>query len=107
MGGGGGRRIELPPIVHEGGGGDIPCICMHSTCHAPSTHEYSLYTPGHSKYWLPDYDRHTHTSTHTPTPHTFSPFDFPTPIAGGDDSDATAEAIVACAGIAPFNRLQG
>ena len=30
-----------------------------------------------------------------------------TPIARGDDSDATAEAIATCAGIAPFNSLQG
>ena len=36
-----------------------------------------------------------------------TPLDHWTPIAGGDDSDATAEAIAACAGIAPFNSLQG
>ena len=30
-----------------------------------------------------------------------------TPIAGGDDSDATAEATAACARIAQFNSLQG
>ena len=30
-----------------------------------------------------------------------------TPIAGGDDSNATAEAIATCAGITPFNSLQG
>ena len=36
-----------------------------------------------------------------------TPLDHWTPIAGGDDSNATAEAIAACAGIAPFNSLQG
>ena len=39
--------------------------------------------------------------------HTHTPLDHWTPIAGGDESDATAEAIAACAGIAPFNSLQG
>ena len=43
---------------------------------------------------------YTHTHTHTPLDHW-------TPIARGDDSDATAEAIATCAGIAPFNSLQG
>ena len=43
----------------------------------------------------------THT---TPTTLDFWPL---TPVAGGDDSDATAEAIATCAGIAPFNSLQG
>ena len=45
-------------------------------------------------------DGQTQTHAHTPLDHW-------TPIAGGDDSDATAEAIAACAGIAPFNSLQG
>ena len=44
---------------------------------------------------------------HTTHTHTHTPLDHWTPIAGGDDSDATAEAIATCAGIAPFNSLQG
>ena len=42
-------------------------------------------------------------STHTHTNY----FDFSTPVAGGDGSGATAETMATCAGIAPFNSLQG
>ena len=52
----------------------------------------------------PNRQAHTYTHTHT---HTHTPLDHWTPIAGGDDSDATAEAIAACAWIASFNSLQG
>ena len=47
---------------------------------------------------------HTHTHARACT-HTHK--HFLTPVAGGNDSDATAEAIATCAGIAPFNSLQG
>ena len=68
----------------------------------------------HYKHWYLaryfQHNQHTHTHTHTHTPpthkHTHT-FDFSTPIAGGDDSAATAEAIATCAGIAPFTCLQG
>ena len=45
---------------------------------------------------------HTHARTYT---HTY--FDVLTPVIRVDDSDATAEAIATCAGIASFNSLQG
>ena len=51
---------------------------------------------------------YTHTYTHTRTharAHTH--LDLLTPIVRDDDSNATAEAIANCAGIAPFNSLQG
>ena len=51
---------------------------------------------------------HTRTNTYTlMRAHSNTPLDHWTPIARGDDSDATAEAIATCAGIAPFNSLQG
>ena len=50
-----------------------------------------------SKIKVSSNNKHTH--THTPF--------FLTPIAKGNDSDATAEAVATCAGIAQYNSLQG
>ena len=72
---------------------------MHARTHTPHTHTHHTHTRTH---------RHTHRHTHARTHrHAHIPLDHWTPIARGDDSDATAEAIAACAGIAPFNSLQG
>ena len=63
------------------------CVCVCVSVHT-HTHTYT----------------HTHTHIHTRT-HTY--FDLLTPIIEVDDSDAPAEAIATCAGIASFNSLQG
>ena len=74
------------------------CMCMRYV-HQVLFRQFTNLSLHVYNVWL---NVHTHTQTHTNTP-----LDHWTPIAGGDDSDATAEAIAACAGIAPFNSLQG
>ena len=60
-------------------------------------HDYSFAINTHTR-------ARAHARTHTHTHTHLWPL---TPIAGGNDGNATAEAIATCAGIAPFNSLQG
>ena len=69
----------------------------HCTIRDTHTHTHThthTYTHAHT---------HTHTCAHTHTP---LALDYLPPIARGDDSNATAEAIAAWAEIAPFNSLE-